>query len=102
MTSRQQDPRDFSFPDFWNAISQGTNFDYVYWIEKVLLCTCNRMMGVLGVVFVCTAIILISIIGASGFIFVLPEVAHPWTLWYGFNVVWGKGRYDLFLLNHSQ
>ncbi len=39
---------------------------------------------------VCCAIALITSIALMGFIVVIPAVATPWSLWYAFNVIWGK------------
>ena len=50
----------------------------------------EHIFKLLGRLLVIVASFLILTIGASGFLIVLPVVATPTTLWFNFNIFWGK------------
>lgn len=76
--------------DLYNAARNDRNFDYCFWLQVFVTIIGELLFICVGRVLVFVASILICSIATSGFVIVLPVVARPWTLWFNFNIVWGK------------
>jgi hypothetical protein len=76
--------------DIWHAASTERNFNYVFWIDKMLIIVFENTVRACGKFMVFCAIVLILAISLGGFGIILPAIARPYTLWFAFNVVWGE------------
>ena len=79
-----------TFRDLYNAARNDRQFNYCFWFQVVVTIIGEFLFICVGRVLVSVATVLITSIAASGFVIVLPVVARPWTLWFNFNIVWGK------------
>lgn len=82
--------RRYTFSDVWNAARTEKNFNYAFWLNVTLdlVMECSvRNGGYFLLAFACG---LIATISFFGFFVVIPAIAEPWSVWFVFNVVWGK------------
>ena len=80
----------YTLTDVYNAARDERQFDYCFWLQITCMLIGEYIFKLLGRLLVIVASFLILTIGASGFLIVLPVVATPTTLWFNFNIVWGK------------
>jgi hypothetical protein len=85
-----QQQRGYTFGDIWHAASTERHFDYSFWLTvsiDILAENCGRYIGNC---LVCLAAVIIFGISSCGFLIVIPLVARPGSVWFYFNIVWGK------------
>ena len=80
----------YTLSDVYRAAREETHFDYCFWLQVTLGICMEFCFLCVGRLLVILASLLITSISASGFVIVLPAVATPWTLWFNFNIIWGK------------
>ena len=80
----------YTLSDVYRAAREETHFDYCFWLQVTLGICMEFCFLCVGRLLVILASLLITTISASGFVIVLPAVATPWTMWFNFNIIWGK------------
>ena len=80
----------YTLRDVWHAIQTERDFNYAFWMDVTLTIMFESAMKQFGMLLVGMAIILIGLVSLGGFFMIIPIIADSWTLWFYFNVVWGK------------
>ena len=82
-------PKSYTFADIYHAAKTEINFDYVFWIDVLIILIWESLLKLIGKGLVCIAVLLIGFFASSGFFVILPQVASPYTTWFYFNIIWG-------------
>lgn len=80
----------YTLSDVYHAARNDREFNYCFWLQIIVSIVAEFLFLCVGRALVIVASLLITSIAASGFVIVLPVVATPWTLWFNFNILWGK------------
>ena len=82
-------PKTYTFADIYHAAKTEEHFDYVFWIDILIIVIWESFLKLIGKGLVCIAVLLITFFATSGFLVILPQVARPFSIAFYLNAIWG-------------